>query len=383
MATIKSQTGTVTDANEVTLTPPQQLRANWSLDPNAPLIPSYFHIHDFPPDLFAAVLELSYLTISQADRAWNLLNTYFSARIREASYTGRQKIIYATLQIEDVEKAIDSIKRMRKGQELQAKALAETGTYGHWQSRTAMEWREKMDKEGREGDSEGGRRKYSIRDEVGSERDEKDEKRKYSIRHEVLRGKDEKEEREAKKPKLEIKIVPVSEEKEDDGFPSPPLETRLLTPTPTRQAYELSPTDRILKISKSPIQQPQASPPTPTLHSRITTPAPIPRSHTTTPTPSTKPPIPRSKPLRKILKRPPPISLSLQIPPTSLPILSAYRQPYNSLIDAARQATHQANLLRREAEILEERARVVREMGRAEEGRARALWGRVEREGME
>ncbi|KAH7069933.1 hypothetical protein BKA63DRAFT_606262 [Paraphoma chrysanthemicola] len=355
MATIKTQTAPANDANGASLTPPQQLRANWSLKPDAPILPEYFHINEFPPDLFAAVLELSYLTINQSDRAWNLLNTYFSARIREASYTGRQQSIYAMLQVEDVEKAIESTKRMRRGQELQAKALevtAETNPYGHWQSRTSMNRREAMEREVQEAAAEAGKRKYSIRHEISSEGDEKNE-------------------REAKKPKLEIKIIPVSKEKEDDGFPSPPLETRLLTPTPTRPSHNLSPLTPLLQPSVSPIQRPQSSSSTAN-RSHSTTPSPP--SHTSPPTPtSNKTPAPRPKPLR-LQARPPPLSLTLQIPPTPLPAhFSAYRQSYNNFIDAARQATHQANLLRREAEMLEERARAVREMGRGEERKARGL----------
>jgi hypothetical protein len=67
------------------------------------------------PTCIPALSILSDLTPNTPNRAWNLLNTYFQARIREASYTGKHKRIYTTLQVEDVNKAIESAQRMSLG----------------------------------------------------------------------------------------------------------------------------------------------------------------------------------------------------------------------------------------------------------------------------
>ncbi|KAI8931698.1 hypothetical protein NX059_011343 [Plenodomus lindquistii] len=86
-----------------------------------------------------AIITLSKLTVGQRDRAHSLLCTYFSARIREASYKGNSNGIYATLEVCDVDKAIESVRRMSRGREM-------------------------------EGSSTSGKRKYSIRDEEAAER---------------------------------------------------------------------------------------------------------------------------------------------------------------------------------------------------------------------
>ncbi|KAL6154077.1 hypothetical protein ACJBU6_07363 [Exserohilum turcicum] len=91
---------------------------NWSLPlttPNA-ILPSHL-VASLPPThlplrLLSAIHTLSTLTIGQRERAHNLLTTYFQARIREASYSGRHDSIPAMLQVEDVEKACESARRM-------------------------------------------------------------------------------------------------------------------------------------------------------------------------------------------------------------------------------------------------------------------------------
>ncbi len=72
-----------------------------------------------PTGIIEAVYELSRLTIGQRDRAHNLLNTYFQARIREDSCSGKSPNIFAILEIGDVEKACDSLRRMSRGREMQ------------------------------------------------------------------------------------------------------------------------------------------------------------------------------------------------------------------------------------------------------------------------
>jgi hypothetical protein len=107
---------------------------NWS---TLSILPSYLPSSS---SCVPALSALSDLTPNAPDRAWNLLNTYFQARIREASYTGKYERIYATLQVEDVNKAIESARRISMGHMLE---------------------------------SEGGKRKFSIRDEgVSGTKDE-------------------------------------------------------------------------------------------------------------------------------------------------------------------------------------------------------------------
>tara|TARA_R110002003_G_scaffold62_16_gene5668 strand:- start:14035 stop:15138 length:1104 start_codon:yes stop_codon:yes gene_type:complete len=352
MATTETHLPFVHEVDEACLATVQQIRTNWSLDPSASILPDHLHANHLPPDLLAAILDLSDLTTNQPDRAWNLLNTYFSARIREASYTGRQQSIYATLQVEDVDKAIDSTRKMLKGRELQAQALEsmyDTAGPMHWPDQRFMGKGDDMQREMNEADSEPG-------------------KRKYSIRHET-QPYDDSDEENAKKPKLAVKVgLQEKADVEDDGFPSLPREACMLTPTPT------APSNR--PLSFSPLLPPLNSMILPPLSSCTSTPAPLP-SQSTTPRPQSRP-----QPLNLTpSSRPPPLNLSLQIPPTPLPahVVEAYRQSYNGFMDAARQATHQANLLRREAEMLEQRARVVRKRCKTEEGRARGLRSEAER----
>jgi hypothetical protein len=76
-------------------------------------------VNCLPTGIIEAVHELSTLTIGQKDRAHNLLNTYFQARIREGSYSGKAQTIFAILEISDVKKACESLQRMSRGREMQ------------------------------------------------------------------------------------------------------------------------------------------------------------------------------------------------------------------------------------------------------------------------
>jgi hypothetical protein len=104
----------------------QSIQKNWFIQP------AIEDDHILPPSLLAgvpvnclstgiieAVHELSTLTIGQKDRAHNLLNTYFQARIREGSYSGKAQTIFAILEISDVKKACESLQRMSRGREMQ------------------------------------------------------------------------------------------------------------------------------------------------------------------------------------------------------------------------------------------------------------------------
>ncbi|KAF1850058.1 uncharacterized protein K460DRAFT_411835 [Cucurbitaria berberidis CBS 394.84] len=128
---------------------------NWNLSDSEcdAILPAPLHPSCWNTPLLAAIHELSALTIGQKERAHSLLSTYFQARIREASYTGKQGNIYATLEVEDVEQAIASAQRMKKGQEMENIQPPKTAV-------DAMP--------------------------IPSEQNDVQEKRKYSIREEIM-----------------------------------------------------------------------------------------------------------------------------------------------------------------------------------------------------
>lgn len=101
----------------------QRISTNWNIPTSTSdaILPSSLHPTCWTTPLLEAVQDLSLLTIGQKDRAYSLLSTYFQARIREASYMGKQGNIYAKLEVADVQEAIASVKRMRKGLEMQGK----------------------------------------------------------------------------------------------------------------------------------------------------------------------------------------------------------------------------------------------------------------------
>ncbi|KAJ4377529.1 hypothetical protein N0V83_000354 [Neocucurbitaria cava] len=106
-----------------------QIAANWELSDSTTtastesILPPALHPTAFTPPLLTALHTLSLLTTNQKDRAHSLLRTYFQARIREASYTGKQSSIYGKLEVCDVEEAIASVRRMRKGLEMETEML--------------------------------------------------------------------------------------------------------------------------------------------------------------------------------------------------------------------------------------------------------------------
>ncbi|CBX96360.1 predicted protein [Plenodomus lingam JN3] len=113
------------------------------VSPVAPTTPTPTKKPTYPwtDPLRNAILTLSKLTVNQRARAHSLLCTYFAARIREASYKANGTGIYAQLEVCDVDKAIESVRRMRRGRE--------------------MEMERKREKE----EDVGEKRKYSIGDE--------------------------------------------------------------------------------------------------------------------------------------------------------------------------------------------------------------------------
>ncbi|KAI4949261.1 hypothetical protein J4E91_004999 [Alternaria rosae] len=104
----------------------QAIQQNWFIHPSTseePILPPSLlagvPINCLPAAIIEAIHELSTLTICQRDRAHNLLNTYFQARIREGSYSGKSQKIFAILEIGDVKKACESLRRMSRGREMQ------------------------------------------------------------------------------------------------------------------------------------------------------------------------------------------------------------------------------------------------------------------------
>lgn len=133
-----------------------------------------------PAGIVEAVHQLSTLTIGQRDRAHNLVNTYFQARIREGAYNSRSQNIFAMLNIGDVEKACESLRRMSRGREMQGPVPV---------------------------------------------KEDETRKRKYSIRHELNatnRDNHEDGEKLAKHLKKELNMIP-----EDDSKPTTPISINL------------------------------------------------------------------------------------------------------------------------------------------------------------
>jgi hypothetical protein len=99
-----------------------RLRTNWDLSPHSPILPTNLQASgpsSYSPHLINALTQLSDLTCGEKKRAWDLLNTYFQARLREAAYRGTYEGIYAELRVEDVQKAIGSEQKMIGGRKIQ------------------------------------------------------------------------------------------------------------------------------------------------------------------------------------------------------------------------------------------------------------------------
>jgi hypothetical protein len=101
----------------------QSIQANWSISSDEEILPPSLRasvpFSCLSAEIIEAVYELSTLTVGQQNRAHSMLNTYFQARIREGSYSGKNQSIFAILEIGDVEKACESVRRMTRGRELQ------------------------------------------------------------------------------------------------------------------------------------------------------------------------------------------------------------------------------------------------------------------------
>ncbi|KAF2825484.1 hypothetical protein CC86DRAFT_419520 [Ophiobolus disseminans] len=150
-----------------------QIQSNWCLADGAgydALLP--VNIRPCPDalawgtDIIEALSELSDLTVNQPERAWSLINTYFQARIREASYTGKYDAIYASMEVEDIDKAIASARRMSKGQELQTQPVSRSESIEYNNPRIDSMQVEVDESSSDDEDGVTGKRKYSIRDEL-------------------------------------------------------------------------------------------------------------------------------------------------------------------------------------------------------------------------
>ncbi|KAG9193798.1 hypothetical protein G6011_03833 [Alternaria panax] len=209
----------------------QAIQQNWFIQAGSededvlpPSLLAGVPVNCLPAGIVKAVHELSTLTIGQRERAHDLVNTYFQARIREGSYSGKSQNIFAILEIDDVEKACESLRRMSRGREMQGPVPV---------------------------------------------KEDETRKRKYSIRHEVdanNRDDDENSEKMAKRLKEELNIIP-----EDDNEPTTPLSINLsgiLTPpdsqkTMTHASIPTTPrTQRRARLP--PIRTTQINTPTPT-----------------------------------------------------------------------------------------------------------------------
>ncbi|KAF2848627.1 hypothetical protein T440DRAFT_480696 [Plenodomus tracheiphilus IPT5] len=260
--------------------------------------------------LLNAILTLSKITVGQRDRAHSLLLTYFNARIRESSYRGNAAGIYAALDVCDVEKAIESVRRMSRGREM-------------------------------EGDSTSGKRKYSIRDErfgVGMER-VKEQSRKL------------------------VKVVEEEDGEVEKGLLSPPRElvgkdgvqetdrarhSTSLSPSPFRNPLFTPQTKRIIHLP--PIQTSNISTPTvPVIALANTNPNsksnPKTNTHTTHPTlhPNTN-----TMPIQPTHPFPPPFLNNPYNTPTQSHTTSPIISAQHGALEAAQHATHEFNVRRRE-----------------------------------
>jgi hypothetical protein len=147
---------------------------------NWPGIPSILpnHIpHDLTPPLLACLADLSFFTPNQHDRAWKLLNTYYQCRVRENS---RSRAGYVGLNVEDVQRAIDSARRMSVGHMLEVESINRQ------------------------------KRKYSMRDGIVGLSEEGKGNRKWSIQDEIAENKKQ-------------KLSSLSEEEEEDLTSLPPF----------------------------------------------------------------------------------------------------------------------------------------------------------------
>lgn len=109
-----------------------EILENWripNLDCSA-ILPSALQAESWTDALLEAVRQLSSVTVGQRERAHSLLNTYMQMRVREGSYRGKNKSICTTLEVQDVEQATLSVRRMSKGQALEYVASTQEDSPG-------------------------------------------------------------------------------------------------------------------------------------------------------------------------------------------------------------------------------------------------------------
>jgi hypothetical protein len=161
--------------------------SNW---PNVPSILPQHIPHDFTASLISSLADLSNLTVNQPERAWNILNTYFQCRIREARVKGNGEV---GLKVDDVEKAIGSARRMSVGHDMESVrrgySVGEELGVRKWGIKDEI--RANAGTENNETGFEvgtGGKRKWSVRDETTAEveNDAQD-----NVKRQRLDGKDE------------------------------------------------------------------------------------------------------------------------------------------------------------------------------------------------
>jgi hypothetical protein len=182
----------------------QSIQRNWSICSDEGILPAFLVssvlFACLPAEIIEAVHELSTLTVNQRDRAHSLLNTYSQARVREGSYSGENQSIFAILEVGDVEKACESVKRMTRGRELQGpvpKPVDDAETTG--------------------------KRKYSIRDEISKKKDgRKAAKTPKPAFEDILEVEDEDEDEEEQE--VSLSTLPFTAvEKDQDKYTLPPI----------------------------------------------------------------------------------------------------------------------------------------------------------------
>jgi hypothetical protein len=143
---------------------------NWDVcPPERPLppnLPPHTSPYTWSLDFVDTLCQLSNLTMNQRDRAYNLIHTYFTERIRENSCHGTNKKICPEIELSDVQRALASMQRMASGRELEVRSgsIVERPTSSpQITSRKTSSTCSQIDIK----DEQGKKRKWSIMDEYG------------------------------------------------------------------------------------------------------------------------------------------------------------------------------------------------------------------------
>lgn len=153
--------------------PISTILSNW---PNTPYILPPHIPHDLTAPLLSSLAFLSKFTVNQPERAWNLLSCYFQCRVREGGRERGYGVGEVGLEVGDVEKAIESARRMSVGHWMEG--LRTSGgekDFRKWSSKDefrANQEREK--KEAVDGVQPSGKRKYSVRQEIVGDEEQDD-----------------------------------------------------------------------------------------------------------------------------------------------------------------------------------------------------------------